>query len=136
MLDLKDTFLSEKQYLVLKARAVGRTQREIAEEMGVSREAVTILERRGRKNVGMARKTIEAFELLDPIRVEVPRGTDLFEVPELVFRAGDRHGIDVLYNATSIIGLARRKAGERVRGNRVTEEFTILLLRSGRLVFE
>jgi len=136
MPDLEDTSLSEKQYLVLKARAEGKTQKEIAEEMGVSREAVTILEKRARKNVEMARRTVAAFELLDPVTVEVPKGTDLFEVPRVLFRAGDRHGIDVLYNATSIIGMARRKAGSRVRGNRVAEGLKILLLRSGRLVFE
>ena len=136
MVDLKDTFLSEKQYRVLKARSSGKTQREIAGEIGVSREAVTILERRSRKNVEMARKTIEAFELLDPIVVKVPKGTDLFEVPRIVLGTGDRHSIDVLYNATSIIGMVRRKAGGRVRGNRVVEGFDILLLRSGRLAFE
>jgi hypothetical protein len=131
----RDSFLTSKQLEVLKLRTHGHTQEEIAKIMGTSRVNVSITERRARENIEKARQTLRTFEKLDPIVLEVPEGTDIFEVPSLVYREADKHGIKVLYNTTSLIGILRRKKENKIMGNRVTKRFKVLILRGGRVEF-
>lgn len=125
--------LTERQLLVLKLRGRGYTQEEIARKLRTSRENVTITEKRARANVDRARATLEAFELLDPIEIKISAGSDVFQLPRMIFGEADRHGIRVLHNTTSLVGMLRRRAGDRISGNKVAEEFLVLLLRSGRV---
>jgi hypothetical protein len=127
------SFLSEKQWQVLQLRSQGYTQKEIAQRLGTSRENVSILEKRARENVERARETLALYESLEAIRIPVLRGTDLFSLPEEVLRQADRHGIRVLHSKTDLIGLLRRHRASHIQGNRITGDFQILLLRSGRV---
>jgi len=129
----KDTFLSPRQMEVLILRAQGRSQKEVAELLGTTRENVSILEKRARANVERARRTLDAFEALDPVVVRVERGTDIFQVPEQVFRKADRHGISLVHTKTSLIAHLRLKAADRIWGNRLTEDLEISILRSGKV---
>jgi hypothetical protein len=129
-----NTFLTNKQLKILELRGKGYTQEEIAKVMGHSRENVTITEKRAKENIEKARRTILAYEMLDPIRMEVKEGTDVFDIPALIFREADKHRIKVLYNTTSLIGIIRRKAGEKIAGNKVDRQFEVLILRSGRII--
>jgi len=133
----RDTgFLTEKQLRILELRARGYKQREIAELLGTSRENVAILEKRARENVEKARRTIVAFERLSPVRVVLEEGEELFQAPEKILRAADRHGIKVVHNRTSLIGLLRRHGGSRIQGNRIAGRIGVSILRSGRIVVE
>ncbi len=133
----RDTgFLTDKQLKILELRAQGYKQREIAELLGTSRENVAILEKRARENVEKARRTILAFEKLSPVRVALEEGEDLFQAPEKILRMADRHGIKVVHNKTSLIGMLRRHGGGRIQGNRIISRIEVSLLRSGRIVVE
>ena len=127
------SFLSERQLEVLGLRGKGKTQGEVARCLGTTRENISITEGRALRNVEKARRTIEEFEALDPVVIEVEEGTDLFSIPAMIFRAGDKHGIKVLYDKTSLVGSIRRHAGRKVVGNRVVQAFTVYLLRRGRV---
>lgn len=128
-----ESFLSERQLEVLSLRGTGKTQGEVARVLGTTRENISITEGRALRNVEKARKTLEEFERLDPVVIEVEEGTDIFSIPGTVLRAGDRHGIKVLYDKTSLVGSIRRHAGRKVVGNRVVQAFTVYLLRGGRV---
>lgn len=130
------SFLTEKQLKILEFRGKGRTQEEIAEQLGTSRVNVTITEKRARENVEKARKTLEAYEKLSPIVLEITQGMDIFEIPEIIFLEADKHGIKVLHNTPSLIGIMRRRLGDKIIGNKVTSSFKTLLLRGGRVIFE
>lgn len=132
----KESFLTEKQIKVLELRAKGYTQEQIAKILGTSRVNVTILEKKAKENVEKARKTIELFESLTPIKVKIRRGTNIFDVPALLFSTGNKHGIEIIYDSTSIIGLIRRNARDKVFGNRIIKDFEILILRSGKILIE
>lgn len=129
-------FLTEKQLKILELRAQGYKQREIAELLGTTRENVAILEKRARENVEKARRTIIAFESLSPVKVLLEEGEDLFSAPEKILRIADRHGIKVVHNKTSLIGMLRRHAGSRIQGNRIAGRVVVNLLRSGRVIVE
>jgi hypothetical protein len=129
-------FLTEKQLKILELRAKGYKQREIAELLGTTRENVAILEKRARENVEKARRTIIAFERLSPVRVLLEEGEELFTAPEKILRIADRHGIKVVHNKTSLIGMLRRHAGSRIQGNRIVGKIGVSILRSGRVIVE
>jgi len=130
----KESFLTEKQIKVLELRAKGYTQEQIAKILGTSRVNITILEKKAKENVEKARKTIELFESLTPIKVTIKKDANIFEIPEIIFSEADKHGIEVVYNSTSIIGMVRRSAGDKIFGNRVIRDFEILILRSGKII--
>ncbi len=130
----KESFLTEKQIKVLELRAKGYTQEQIAKILGTSRVNVTILEKKAKENVEKARKTIELFESLTPIKVTIKKDANIFEIPQIIFSEADKHGIEVVYNSTSIIGMVRRSAGDKIFGNRVIRDFEILILRSGKII--
>ena len=130
----KESFLTEKQIKVLELRAKGYTQEQIAKILGTSRVNVTILEKKAKENVEKARKTIELFESLTPIKVTIKKDANIFEITQIIFSEADKHGIEVVYNSTSIIGMVRRSAGDKIFGNRVIRDFEILILRSGKII--
>lgn len=132
----RDSFLTPNQLKVLELRARGLTQEEVAELIGTTRANVSIAEKRAKENIEKARKTLKAFEMLHPIVLNIPKETDLFQVPVLIYQEADKHGIKVLYNTTSLIGVLRRRAKSKISGNRVTEGFKILILRGGRVEFD
>ncbi len=132
----RDSFLTPNQLKVLELRAQGLTQEEVAELIGTTRANVSIAEKRAKENIEKARNTLRAFEMLHPIVLNIPRGTDLFQVPVLIYQEADKHGIKILYNTTSLIGVLRRRAKSKISGNRVIEGFKILILRGGRVEFD
>ncbi|RLG55442.1 MAG: transcriptional regulator, partial [Candidatus Hydrothermarchaeota archaeon] len=73
----KESFLTEKQIKVLELRAKGYTQEQIAKILGTSRVNVTILEKKAKENVEKARKTIELFESLTPIKVTIKKDANI-----------------------------------------------------------
>ncbi len=132
----RDSFLTPAQLRVLELRGTGYTQEEVARLIGTTRANVSITEKRAKENIEKARSTLRAFEMLQPIVLSIPRDTDLFHVPIMIFREADKHGIKVLYNTTSLIGILRRRAEGKITGNRVTEGFKILILRGGGVEFD
>lgn len=128
-----NSFLTERQLEILELRGRWHTQEEIARKLGTTRENITITEKRGRENIKKARKTIEAFEMLSPVKIEIDRGENLFLVSDKILKIGDARGIDVRYSKTTIISMLRRKARKRVDGDMVLEGFKVLLLRSGKI---
>ncbi len=127
-------FLTPRQMEVLKLRAQGYSQEEIAKLLGTSRENITIIEKRAREKVEKARVTIKVFESLKPIEVTIPSSLNLFSAPQVIFQAADRHGIKVRYNSTTVVGILRRKAGDKIVGNSIVEPIKIKILRSGEIV--
>lgn len=129
------SFITDKQMEILAMRAQGQTQEEIASKLGTTRENITITEKRAKENIRRARATILAYEMLDPVECMIPPGTDIFDMPGIIFHQADRNSIKVHQNATSLIGLCRREAGRRIMGNKITEDLEVRILRSGQVIF-
>lgn len=130
----EDSFLTDRQARVLEMRGLGMTQREIAEELGTSVPNVSDLESRGRRNVERAEKTLElAREIEAPVRVEVDEGSDLYEVPGLVYDAADERGIDVRASGPEILRRLMEEAGEGIRDREVQRHLVITVTSDGRL---
>jgi len=132
-----ESLLTSRQALVLKMRRQGLSQQEVAEVLGTTRSNVSILEKRALVNVGRARATLKEWTMIQaPVSITVPAGTDLFEVPALVFAEADRSGIKLDVGSVDIVVQIRSKAPKAlkkrvvIRGLQVavTEEGTVLVL--------
>jgi hypothetical protein len=124
--DPDESVLTRRQAEVLAFRERGVRQAAIAERLGTSRANVASVESSARTNVEKARETIAFVEALSaPVRVTVPEGTDLYDVPKLVYDACDEAGVKVTRTAPDLMKLVSDEAGSAVRGREVRESLLV-----------
>lgn len=98
------SFLTEQQIRILRLRAKGLKQSEIAEILGTSRANVSILEHRAIEKIEKARNTLLIWEQINSkISLDVGEGEDIFEVPKKFFEKADEVGVKVPYSTAEII---------------------------------
>jgi len=124
--------LTESQLKVLRLRLQGMSQEEVARRLGTTRQNISIIERRARRNLRLAEETLRAYkELIAASSVEIPPETHLVDVPRLVIDAADEAGVKLRANFTRIYDEIRFKAGDCVRGVKTLKPLRILILRDG-----
>lgn len=129
--------LTERQIEVLKLRAQGLTQEEVAKKLKTSRENVTILEKRAYKNIKLARETLAALKTFGVSTIVVIKpGTHLVDVPRIILSKADEANIKIRANFTRIYDEIRFKAGDKVKRSRVTRQITVKILPNGDFVVE
>ncbi|WP_121741661.1 Tfx family DNA-binding protein [Natronorubrum halophilum] len=112
--------LTYRQAQVLTLRERGVSQADIAESLGTSRANVSSVESSARENLEKARETVAFAEALRaPVRVRVPAGTDLYDVPQLVYEACDEKGVKVDHTAPDLMKVVSDAAGRAVSGREV-----------------
>ncbi|NJE05365.1 Tfx family DNA-binding protein [Thermococcus sp. M36] len=120
------SFLTEQQIRILRLRAKGLKQSEIAELLGTSRANISILERRALDKIEKARNTLLIWEQINSkISVEVKKGEDIFTVPERLFRKADEIKIKVPYSTAEIIAFLVEHAP--VEDRLAKRDFTLFL---------
>lgn len=130
--DESQTLLTRRQAEVLVLREDGYRQADIADALDTTRENVTGIERRARENVEKARKTVAFADYLSaPVRVEIPAGTDLYDVPDLVFEACDDADITVVHNAPELMKLVSDSAGSAIDGRQVRRQLAVRVTSDG-----
>nr|WP_074854791.1 Tfx family DNA-binding protein [Natrinema salifodinae] len=119
--DPETSVLTHRQAQVLALRERGVSQADIADELGTSRANVSSIESSARENVEKARETVAFAEALRaPVRVRVPEGTDLYDVPQLVYEACDEAGVKVDHTAPDLMKVVSDAAGPAVTGRQVS----------------
>ncbi len=131
---VEESFLTKKQFEILRLRAKGLKQKDIAKILGTSRENVSMLEKKAKEKIHKARITLELFETLDPVEVEIKEGTNIFDIPKIIFREADKQGIHVIYNTNCLIELIKIFAHDKIYSFKVRENFKIKILRNGKVV--
>ena len=112
------TFLTKRQWQVLRLRATGLTQMQVARKLHTTRENISIIEHRSHENLKAARATLEAIEPLSESReLIIPSGTSIFEATSLILRRADVLRIKVKMSADSILANLRAKRKGRIRGH-------------------
>jgi len=118
--DAEESVLTRRQAEVLVLREQGFSQADIAERLGTSRANVSSVEASARTNVQKARETVAFAEALRaPVQVEVGPGTDLYDVPDLVYAACDDAGVKVTHSAPELMKLVSDDAGDTIVGREV-----------------
>ena len=132
--DPEDSVLTRRQAEVLALRERGVRQSVIADHLGTSRANVSSIEASARSNVAKAHETVAFAEALSaPVRVEVEAGTDLYDVPKLVFDACDEVGVKVSHTAPDLMKLVSDEAGEAVDGRQVRDRLFVGVTSEGRV---
>ncbi|MFN3621851.1 MAG: Tfx family DNA-binding protein [Nitrososphaerales archaeon] len=129
--------LTERQIEVLKLRAQGLTQEEVAKKLQTSRENVTILEKRAYQNIKIAKETLAALKTFGvSTTVVIKPGTHLVDVPRIILDKADEANIKVRANFTRIFDEIRFKASDKVKRSRVTRQITVKILPNGDFTVE
>jgi Tfx family DNA-binding protein len=131
----KHGLLTDLQFKVLQLRIQeGLSHSEIADMLGTTRENITIIERRARRNIRLAEETLHAYKsLISLAEIKIEPGTHLVDVPGIVVKAGDKLGIKLKVNFTRIYDEIRFKAGNCIEGTRVIKPFSVMLYRDGNI---
>jgi len=124
--------LTRSQVDVIKLRLAGMSQEEIASRLGTTRQNISMMERRGRRNLRLAEETIRVYKkIITAASVDVKANTHLVDIPRLVLDAADRAGVRLRADFTRIYKEIRFRVPECVRGVKVIKPITILILRDG-----
>ncbi|MFB6134889.1 MAG: Tfx family DNA-binding protein [Halanaeroarchaeum sp.] len=118
--DAESNVLTRRQAEVLALRERDVPQAAIADVLGTSRANVSKVESSARDNVERARETVAFAETLQaPVQIEVEPGTDLYEVPDMVYDACDRNGVKVPYSAPEVMKMVSEKGGDAISGREI-----------------
>lgn len=124
--------LTARQATVLVLREHGIEQASIADHLGCSRANVSSIESSARKNIDRSRQTIRFVELLSaPVRIELPTGLDLYEVPDIIYSTCDEHDVKVSHGAPELIRLVRDTGGEAVLDGTIVDDLVIHVASDG-----
>jgi hypothetical protein len=124
--DPETNVLTRRQAEVLALRELGIAQADIAASLGTSRANVSSVEASARENVRKAYETVAFAEALRaPVRLTVEAGTDLYDVPRMVYAACDESGVKVNQTAPELMKLVSDEAGDAVQGRKVREDLTV-----------
>ena len=133
---IEGSLLTERQLEVMKLRAKGMTQKQVADRLGTSKSNVSALEIAAQKNIERARKTLEvAARTRALMRVEIPAGTDVNEVPTLVYAKADDNGVRLLESGPVIISRMMAEVNDRIRGRLVVSTFEVTISENGEIQF-
>jgi Tfx family DNA-binding protein len=124
--DPEGSVLTRRQAEVLALRERGLTQAAIADRLGTSRANVSGVESSARENVEKARETVAFVSALAaPVRVEIAAGTDLYDVPGMVYDACDAAGVKVNHTAPDLMRIVSEAAADAVRGRKVHRDLLV-----------
>lgn len=125
-------FLTELQLRVVKLRSKGMSLREVAAVLGTSHQNVSVAERRARENVRAAEDTILAYRAATAaVKVVVPAGTHLVDVPRIVMEECDKAGVRLRADFTLIFKLIKFSRPPCVEGQRLSKPVVVLVDREG-----
>lgn len=112
------------------------TQKETARELRTTRANVSMIELRARRKVEQARGTLRAYQsTLTDHSVVVPKGTRLYDIPPIVLREGDRHGVHVQSNIVEIIRVVKNVQPSCLEDGKTTRGIVLVFNQKGKLHF-
>lgn len=134
-MEKEDTFLTETQKKILKLREKGLSQSEVAEKLDSSRANICSIEKRAKRNIDRAKKTVELAERIRaPISIEIKAGEDVLDSAKTLFSKADEAGIHVGLDTPELISRIEEKAKEKLKGRRAEESIELSLTSKGNII--
>ncbi len=126
MVDITDTFLTERQFEVYIRWKRGETLAEIARSLGTSRSNICAIEKKARLNIKKAFNTVKLIESLEyPLRIIIESGTDLYDIPGIIYKRADSKGIKIPLSGPSLLRLIEDRCADRLKNRQVLREIVI-----------
>jgi Tfx family DNA-binding protein len=135
--DGAESLLTERQLQVLQLRKAGRSQQEIADVLGTTRSNISILEKRAHQNIHRAEQTLRQWMMIKaPISLKVKEGTDVFDLPKMIFDAADQRSIELPVTSLDIIVQLRRKSPQLFRKRAILKDIDVYVTEDGELLVQ
>jgi hypothetical protein len=132
-----DSFLTERQLKVLQMRLSGLSQQDVADSFGTTRSNISILEKRAHQNIARAERTLQQWMMLRaPVSLEAKEGTDVFELPKMIFAAADEKGMRLPITSLDIVVQLRRKAPRLFKKRALERDARIYVTEEGEVLVE
>jgi Tfx family DNA-binding protein len=132
-----DSLLTDRQLEVLILRQQGLSQAEVAERFGTTRSNISILERRAHDNIERAKRTLQQWMMIRaPISLKIREGTDVFDLPKMIFEAADKKSLQLPTTSLDIIVQLRRKAPQLFRRRAVMKDVEIFITEEGEILIQ
>jgi len=132
-----DSLFTERQIRVLELRIQGLSQQEVANIMGTTRSNISILEKRAHRNISRAKHTIHKWMMIQaPISIRISAGTDLFDLPDIIFAVADQKGIQLPINSADIIVQLKSKAPNTFKDRNIKKDADIYITEYGDLLIQ
>jgi len=126
------SLLTDRQMAVLRLRRKGMSQQDVADLLGTTRSNVSILEKRALQNVSRARATLKEWTMIQaPVSLTVPAGTDVFDVPALVFSEADEAGIKLGISSVDIVVQIKNKAPAALKKRMILRDLEVAVTEDG-----
>ena len=126
------SLLTNRQVSVLRLRRKGMSQQEVADLLGTTRSNVSILEKRALQNVVKARATLKEWTMIQaPVSLKVPAGTDVFDVPALVFSEADEAGIKLGISSVDIVVQIKNKTPAALKKRMILRDLEVAVTEDG-----
>jgi len=135
--EFQDSFLTERQLKVLQLRLQGRSQQEVADLLGTTRSNISILEKRAHQNISRAERTLQQWMMVRaPISLKAKSGTDVFDLPKMIFEAADERSIRLPVTSLDVIVQLRRKAPRLFKKRALQQDAEIFVTEEGDVLVE
>lgn len=130
-----DSMLTDRQLEVLRLRSHGKSQQEVADILGTTRSNISILEKRAHQNIARAEETLRQWRMIRaPIAMRVSAGTDVFNIPEMIFQAADKKEVQLPATSLDIIEQLRLKAPKLFKKRAVPKDIDVYVTKDGELL--
>lgn len=130
--DPERNVLTRRQAEVLALREREVSQAAIADRLGTSRANVAGIEASARENVRKARGTVELVDSLRaPVRLTVEPGTDVYEIPDRIYRAADEADVKVTLSAVGVIETLTESAREALDSRQLVRPVQVTVSADG-----
>ena len=130
--DEKDSLLTARQIEVLKLKRKGMSQAAIARMMKTTRGNISTIESTAMKNIEKAQKTLKFYHAIEaPIWMTVPAGTDLYDIPPLIFKEADRKKIKIAVDSATIVVKLKTVSPEKIHRRITVDEIDVSVDKNG-----
>lgn len=132
-----DSFLTERQLRVLQMRLSGLSQQEVADSLGTTRSNISILEKRAHQNIARAERTLQQWMMIRaPISLQASAGTDVFDLPKMIFAAADEKEIRLPITSLDIVVQLRRLAPRLFKKRALEKDARLFVTEEGQVLVE
>ena len=129
--------LTDRQIQVLKLRSQGITQERVARQLKTTRENVSILESRARRNIKRAKATIEILEDLGmATRITIKPDTPVLEISRLILKKADDANVRLQLDCIDLLEKIKIKAKNKIKAKKVISPISVILLPYGDLLVD
>jgi hypothetical protein len=132
--DQNNSFLTERQREIMRMRKNNMKKSEIAKILNITRQDVTILEKRAMINIEKAFNTIQvAYEEGLSVRVAIGKGTQILDAIKEILAAGDQKNIKIRSSIPEIFTLLKICHGQNIKNGIIREGTEVSILPDGKL---